>query len=233
MTRKIETNDKDVLASLNRLIDQKTTPTDYRKTMYKIGQMMARDFIKKRDDLVKPLLLVSTVEDADYLSKGILDALYPEDVHFACFWNERLTVGNYSVAPIIRQYQEPLEQGVDVTVIIVKSIISSGCVIKTNLKKLLKTVHAKSILIMAPVLLEGVEEALMQEFTEQSNKKFEFFAYAKDDKIIERNNERLVEPGIGGNVYKRLGLGSSSQKNTIVPEIVKQRRKKLMAAHHA
>lgn len=49
---------------------------------------------------------------------------------------------------------------------------------------------------------------------------FQFFYFAKDD---ERTPEGEVIPGIGGNVYYRLGFEGQDSKNKYIPEVVKAR----------
>lgn len=52
-------------------------------------------------------MLVCTVEDADFLARGFLEAVDVERIVLRCFWNERRRVGDTELAPIIRRYVEP------------------------------------------------------------------------------------------------------------------------------
>ena len=65
------------------------------------------------------------------------------------------------------------------------------------------------------------EETLNKEFSNSISSKFKYIYFAKDF-IVNNNGE--VEPGIGGEIYKRLGLGESEIKNSYVPKLVKERR---------
>ena len=46
--------------------------------------------------------------------------------------------------------------------------------------------------------------------------------YLAEDDV--KTPEGIIVPGIGGEVYARLGFGSQDDKNRSTPELVKQRR---------
>jgi hypothetical protein len=174
--------------------------------------------------------LASTVEDADYLAKGVLSRLetHYHDISFACFWNQRFSpfdIPDLQVAPILKKYQEPTQAKINY-LIIVKSIISGACVVKTNLTNLIQKIEPEQIFVVAPVIYQGAEEKLKAEFEEDIYQKFQFFYFARDD---ERKTSGEVIPGIGGMVYERLGFNGQTDKNKYIPEIVKTRRQKMLA----
>ena len=174
--------------------------------------------------------LATTVEDADFLAKGILSRLEEnlKSVAFACFWNKRFSpfeIDDLKIAPILKKYQEPVEKKVNYLVV-VKSIISGACVVRTNLNDLIQKIEPEKICIATPVIYYAAEEKLKSQFEKDISDKFQFFYFAKDD---ERTSEGEVIPGIGGMVYDRLGFKDQDDKNSYVPELVKKRRSQLIA----
>lgn len=126
-------------------------------------------------------------------------------------------IEDLKVAPILKKYQEPTENKVKY-LIVVKSIISGACVVRTNLVNLIQKIEPEKIFIAAPVIYYNAEEKLQNEFEEHIYQKFKFFYFASD---TERTPEGEVIPGIGGNVYTRLGFENQDDKNQYIPEIVK------------
>lgn len=133
-------------------------------------------------------------------------------------------VEDLKVAPILKKYQEPVGQSVNY-LIIVKSIIYGACVVRTNLIDLVQKIEPEKIFIVAPVMYFQAEEKLKSSFDKVIYDKFKFFYFAKDN---ERTREGEVIPGIGGNVYIRLGFDGQDDKNRYVPKIVKDRRSKFI-----
>jgi len=171
--------------------------------------------------------LVCTVEDADFLARGLLDVLVPHlsggELRLACFWNQRQKVGaprGISLAPIVRRYEEPLPERVDVLVVL-KSIISGACTVRTNIAELVGRISPERILVVAPVVFSGSEDTLREQFAADVSARFEFVYLAEDD---ERDVESgIVTPGIGGNVYSLLGFGDQDEKNRYCPELLLER----------
>ncbi|MEQ1545248.1 hypothetical protein, partial [Methyloglobulus sp.] len=60
-----------------------------------------------------------------------------------------------------------------------------------------------------------------QEFSEDISKRFEYVYFAEDSDM---NPAGEVVPGIGGNLYVRLGFKDQQDKNKYQPNLVKQRR---------
>jgi hypothetical protein len=105
--------------------------------------------------------------------------------------------------------------------LVIKSIISSVCVVRTNITELVYDRNPSRVLIFAPVVLKGADEKLRQELDDDVSRRFEFYWFAEDD---EKQGENVV-PGIGGQVYERLGIGTRADKNRFTPELVRERRR--------
>ncbi|MDR9402204.1 MAG: hypothetical protein RI580_02075 [Halothece sp. Uz-M2-17] len=215
---------------LDTLADKQVSPAEYRQAMTSLGESFGDIFLNKITENQPKIYLASTVEDADYLAKGVLSRLETRyhDISFACFWNQRFSpfdIPDLQVAPILKKYQEPTQAKVNY-LIIVKSIIFGACVVKTNLTNLIQKIEPEQIFVVAPVIYQGAEEKLKAEFEENIYQKFQFFYFARDD---ERKTSGEVIPGIGGMVYERLGFDGQTDKNKYIPEIVKTRRQKMLA----
>lgn len=215
---------------LNVLADEHSGPSEYQGAMTALGRFLADGMLQKVPELLsRPVCVACTVEDADFLAKGILEGLErggvdPSRLKLVCFWNERVRSFNgsdaklFDVAPIVKSYREDVDLQHSI-VVVVKSIISGACVVKTNLTALIDRVVPERVLVAAPVMLIGAEKRLASEFPAQTAERFEYFTFAVDDKKSE--DGEIVLPGIGGSVYDRLGF---KDKNAYVPEIVRQRR---------
>lgn len=214
---------KPVEVLLNQLLSA-TIPEVYRGIMYKLGLEIGQDIASLYGNPGIEVHIACTVEDADYLAKGIIDLLENQQafraVRLACFWNERGKINGFSVAPILKRYREPFTPS-NQLLVVVKSIISGACVVKTNLTNLIQDQNPSKILITAPVIYKGADLKLEKEFTPEIAKLFAYLTYAIDD---EKSSDGNIAPGIGGNVYQLLGLGDQELKNQYMPEIVKQRR---------
>lgn len=204
---------------LNKLVTQ-ISIEEYKETFYKIGHELScilNNFI----DGSGSTMLACASEDADWLAKGILDSLSDKESALAVFWNDRQNNVDptLTITPIVKSYIENIKYCK--TLIIVKSIIVTSCVVKTQLSRLIEEISPQKILIVAPVMYKGADQTLKNEFPTNINEKFSFIYIAVDDTIT---TEGEVSPGIGGMIYSRLGLGDFRQKNKYIPEIVKKRR---------
>ena len=170
-----------------------------------------------------PVLLVSTSEDADFLTKGFMDALTQRQIPFklAVFWNNHYQINGDSVAPITQKY---LQDGWQYShsVVLLKSVISGSCVVRTNLLALLAEIDVaflERILVAAPVMFTGGEARLKADFPSEIANKFEFLTFALDD---ERSPDGRVIPGIGGEIYGHLGLADQPARlpNGYMPDVV-------------
>lgn len=158
--------------------------------------------------------VVTTPEDADFLTRGMLDALPKKNAHLVCYWTTRFE----NSATVHKEYVDPTTPTQLDTVVIAKSIISSGCIVRTNLEALLKERKPKRILIVAPVMLEGAEAQLRAAFSKTISKRFEFITFATDS----RKDGHVVTPGVGGMVEERLGLHGK-----IAPALVREWRSRV------
>lgn len=141
---------------LAQLIESRSTE-DYRAMMTRLGEelgTLASHKLRASDRI----MLVCTNEDADFLAKGVLRGLEQvgcTHITLACFWNARQRTESLDVAPIVRQYIEPVHEDSINVFVVVKSIISSACVIRTNISELVYDLEPERVLILAPVVLGG------------------------------------------------------------------------------
>ena len=214
------------LSNLARLADSSTNAEDYSNSLYLLGKELGIVLTEQITVENIKLCVACTVEDADFLAKGIIDSLSDlySDISLACFWNQRQQA--LSIAPIIKKYCEPAVNSANVLVI-VKSVISSACVVKTNLTNLIQDINPVSIFVVAPVMHTDAEKKLNSEFPRAITQKFKYIYFAIDDEM--ETNGNLV-PGIGGNVYQRLGFKDQDDKNKFIPKLVKDRRDSLISA---
>lgn len=229
MARTIENDlvDQHTIELLNRLIDKKLSSAAYANVLYELGLRFGTLISDRIGSLSDAVSLVCTVEDADNLAKGIVEVLEKKGrkVALTVFWNKRFKPNkenDISVAPILREFHDEGYKDARV-LIVIKSIIVNSCVVRTNLTKLIDESDPERILVVAPVLLEGATKKLENEFDSVISKKLEYLYFAVDS---EKTAEGYVDPGIGGNVYERLGFGAQDGKNRFTPTIVKQRRQK-------
>lgn len=223
----ISKNDAEARHLVDEIADLSIGVSRYREVMVAMGRKLAGEMVKSfpANDS-NDICVVCTVEDADYLARGVVDVLndagLASRVKLLCLWNGKVREEGVSLSPVLKQYKEDATtQKVDY--VIVKSIISGACVVKTNLTRALSSKNFNSIFVAAPVMALGAEQRLAQEFPTDIAKHFTYFSLAEDSGGTGEN----VVPGIGGSVYERLGLGNEKTKNKIVPSIVKARRERL------
>jgi len=132
-------------------------------------------------------------------------------------------------APIQKRYAEPSMKSVD-ALIVAKSIIAGACVVKTNLTNLIRESNPSEILVVAPVMFANAKANLEREFPQDITQRFDYAYFAEDD---EKTSDGNVIPGIGGNVYQRLGFGDQDSKNRYTPQLVIARRRQALAAQPA
>jgi hypothetical protein len=191
---------------------------DYKNAFYQIGSALGDLLNKKMDNNYGNTMLACASEDADWLASGVLDSISQKDVSLAVFWNERVTLSQKTkleYSPIIKSYIEPIENCK--TLILVKSIISTSCVVKFQLLHLINKINPEKILILAPVMYKNAQVGLIREFPDYINSKFQFLTFAID---TERSLSGEVIPGVGGMVYPKLGLGDIHEKNKYIPQLV-------------
>lgn len=205
------------------LVDQLPVTKDtqrFRCLMTCAGRELAKTVM---DQLAskRGLMVVCTNEDADFLAKGFVEECVSSgcEVYFTCFWNQRIRHSGLKSTSIVKSYREPCPH-ID-SVVVLKSIIATSCVVQTNLSELLHACNPNQVFVASPVLLSGAVQRLKASFPKQQAEKFQFAWFAEDDQRLENGN---VVPGIGGSVYELLGVGTEDTKNSYLPEIVKSRR---------
>ncbi len=214
---------------LQQLLEVVGDPQQYQEAMTRLGQDLGR-LLEERLPPERPLILVCTVEDADYLAQGVLDVLSASaterDISLACFWNQRVTIGSEAVAQILRRYVEPFPSQKP-AVAMLKSIISGACVVRTNLLEILDGLPdgPAEIFAVAPVLYTGAVEKLAADFPIEWSRRLEYLYLAEDDC---REQDGTVIPGIGGNVYTLLGWTGQEDKNRSRPELVRRRNERFI-----
>lgn len=216
---------------LNALVSRDTSVEDYRSVMRCLGSELAGNILSSGTlPSDHDIRIVCTVEDADFLVQGMIDVFAKEspfqDVYLSCLWNERVKQEGFSFSPILKAYEERIDvsgRSKKTSFLVVKSIISGACVVKTNLLRALSSAeNCENILIVSPVLLDGAQSRLQEEFPLEIAKKFKYFWFATD---YQKDGDDVL-PGIGGSVYERLGFCNEKEKNKYIPEIVKIRRNK-------
>ena len=210
--------------SLDLLANKNTGVEEYRKAFYTLGVELGKVLASKYPKIVPDsTMLVCASEDADWLASGVETGLAKGDFKKSVYWNSRETVyedrngEKIEIAPIEKAYEETIENCR--LLVILKSIISTSCVVKTQLTRLIGKVNPEKIVIVSPVMYVDGEKNLQKEFPENVSAKFEFLNFAIDD---EKQGSEVI-PGVGGWVYPRLGLGDISEKNTYIPNMVLKR----------
>ena len=224
MRRYIDLNyekDRDILELMHVLSSPISSEESYRNSFYGLGKALGASLNLYTQSSYGKTMLACASEDADWLARGVLESLSQKQVSLAVFWNERITldeINKVEYSPIIKSYIEPIE-GCQ-TLILVKSIISTSCVVKTQLTRLVNTINPQEIYIESPVMYKDASSRLENEFPLSISNKFHFFTFAID---TIKDNQGHVLPGVGGMIYPRLGLGDIHQKNKYVPNLVKER----------
>ena len=217
-------DEKVIRKSLDALADKTTGVEAYRNAFEVLGIELGRVLAKKVGDVpAEETMLVCASEDADWLAKGVEIGFGKGELPVSIYWSTRNTVyqsdngEKIEISPIVKAYEEPITKCR--LLVIVKSIISSSCVVKTQLTRLIDRVHPERIVIMAPVIYKDAQPNLLKEFPEEISNKFYFLQFAVDE---DRQGNEVI-PGIGGMVYPRLGLGDQDKKNQYIPQMVRMR----------
>ena len=210
-----------IKASLEALADKTTGVEEYRKAFRILGVELGRVLASEYNaTAAEHTMLVCASEDADWLASGVESGFGKGELKKSVYWSSREVVhtnadgSKVEISPIEKAYEEPIDDCQ--LLIIVKSIISTSCVVKTQLTRLIGKITPKQIAILAPVMYKDGIPNLMREFPEEINRKFHFVTFAIDEERV--GNE--VIPGIGGMVYSRLGLVDIEAKNRYIPEMV-------------
>lgn len=217
-------NEEVIRKSLDALADKTTDVEAYRNAFNVLGVELGRVLALKVGDVpAEETMLVCASEDADWLAKGVECGFGKGMLPVSVYWSTRNTVyesdngDKIEIAPIIKAYEEPIVKCR--LLIIVKSIISSSCVVKTQLTRLIDRIHPDIVAILAPVMYKDAQPNLLKEFPKEISDKFNFLQFAIDE---DRNGDEVI-PGVGGIVYPRLGLGNLNTKNQYMPQMVIKR----------
>ncbi len=209
------------MSALNKLIDKNTDVEEYRNAFYELGRELGKNLMVTYSHIpASQIMLVCASEDADWLASGVEEGIGKGELKKSVYWGTREVVhdendGNkVEISPIVKAYEEPIDKCE--LLVVVKSIISTSCVVKTQLTRLIGKLHPEHISILSPVLYKDGIDNLKKEFPESIADKFNFIYFAMDD---ERIGSEVI-PGIGGMVYPRLGLGNIDEKNNYIPRMV-------------
>ena len=210
-----------IKASLDALADKGTNVNDYREAFRTLGVELGKVLAYKyKATSAAKTMLVCASEDADWLATGVETGFGRGELKKSVYWSSREVVhtnedgSKVEISPIEKAYEEAIDDCR--LLVIVKSIISTSCVVKTQLTRLVGKTTPDQIAILAPVMYKDGVPNLMREFPEEISSKFHFITFAVDD---EREGSEVI-PGIGGMVYPRLGLGDMETKNRYIPEMV-------------
>lgn len=206
-------------SALSDLLASTEDPAQYQSAMRLLGKRLGEELNAMLPSSAK-CLVASTAEDADYLSSGVLEALQSRHkTHAAVFWNHHYSVPSGSIAPVVHKYLQPGFEEAD-ALIVVKSVISGSCVVRTNILALIEKLNVSKIYIASPVMHENSDAALISEFPAEISNKFVFVYFAKDAKKDKESGE--VIPGIGGQIYQLLGIGRQPVQTGYIPSLVRK-----------
>lgn len=210
-----------IKASLEALANKTTSVEEYRKSFRVLGEKLGKILANEYKAIpAEHTMLVCASEDADWLATGVESGFGKGELKKSVYWSSREVVytnedgSKVEISPIEKAYEEPIDDCQ--LLVIVKSIISTSCVVKTQLTRLIGKISPKQIAILAPVMYKDGIPNLMREFPKEISNRFNFVTFAIDD---ERVGSEVV-PGIGGMVYPRLGLVNIEIKNHYIPEMV-------------
>jgi uracil phosphoribosyltransferase len=210
-----------IKASLEALANKTTSVEEYRKSFRVLGEKLGKILANEYKAIpAEHTMLVCASEDADWLATGVESGFGKGELKKSVYWSSREVVytnedgSKVEISPIEKAYEEPIDDCK--LLVIVKSIISTSCVVKTQLTRLIGKISPKQIAILAPVMYKDGIPNLMREFPEEISNKFNFVTFAIDD---ERVGSEVI-PGIGGMIYPRLGLVDIETKNHYIPEMV-------------
>jgi hypothetical protein len=192
---------------------------DYRNSMRALGADLAHE-LQRHLPSNGTILFVVTVEDADFLCRGVLDALQlGARAVLSCYWNERDRDRN--TAPVVSRYEEPIGSNLS-AIVVMKSVVSGACVVRTNLMEAMDRVRQSvPVFVVAPVMHTDAEQKLREEFSEAVSKRMHIITCAVDS---EKDGD-LIRPGVGGSVYELLGFTDGRAKNRHRPSLVAERTK--------
>lgn len=144
-------DEKVIRNSLDVLADKTTSVEAYRNAFETLGVELGHALAQQVSDVpAKEIMLVCASEDADWLAKGVENGLGKGELPMSVYWSTRNTVyqsengEKIEISPIVKAYEEPITKCR--LLVIVKSIISSLRVVKTQLTRLIDCVHPRELL---------------------------------------------------------------------------------------
>lgn len=208
---------------LNCLLESIDMPQKYQIAMTELGKLLAESMLSEFNEVnLKDAIVIATAEDADFLLYGVSTVLQQHKINkkLAVFWNHHYQLpSKTSVAPILHSFIEPGYEKMH-NVIIVKSVMSGSCVVRTNLIAMLdKVKNIDNIFILSPVAHKNSKQKLKEAFPVEISSKFNFLFFAEDD---QKNEKGEVIPGIGGQIYNLLGLDDQPALTGYMPNMVKE-----------
>jgi|GEM_PF-199613 len=231
--------DQSVEELLEHLSDPANNSLSSDLAMYQLGRKLGENILnlinsKFVSNGYTKVYIATTVEDADYLAKGILEVIDAKisNLGFACFWNHRFApsgIKELMVAPIVEEYVEPVCDPIDY-LILVTAVISDDCVLRTNLTYLVEKINPLHIIIASPVITKGAKESVKSEFEVEISNKFEFRYFAEDN---EEESQGNYVSKIIAKFEQSLESIDQDEKNKSTPQIVKIRRDQYISAHKA
>lgn len=227
MSRTYASNiDINIQESLRLLAEANTTVDQYKKTFINLGQYLAERFINEHKNSINDNITIAvTAEDADFLAKGFIDEferVSGKKAYLACFWNDHTkeSLTGRNIAPPINEYLQPGYENSS-ELVVIKSIISGSCVVRSNILALHdRMLNMSKVHVAAPVMFIDAEKTLKNEFPKEFSNKFDFIWFAKDSI---RKEDGEVIPGIGGQIYNRLGLQGKPHELNYMPDFVVSR----------
>jgi len=214
--------DQNIRDLIGAMFNDQTEPKKYCDAMRELGKLLGKLIADRLpSDTSKHACVACTVEDADYLAQGFIESLESArpnlTVSFACFWNQPsidpYEMEEFDVSRVIKSYKEPTDK--DCFLIVLKSVISGGCVVATNIMNLITTLEPERIFVVAPMMMSNSPKRLREHFGTRLVRRFEYVTFATD-------TER--QPGMS--VYQHYGWHDADEKNESVPNLVETRRRR-------
>ncbi|OOE58782.1 hypothetical protein [Salinivibrio kushneri] len=210
---------------LELLADPSSDSQTYQNALKVLGRQLAQSIVEKLGSVEpRDITLAVTAEDADYLARGFIEKYEQKlgkKVFLACFWNDHRIEdkSKKSIAPVVNEYLQPGFES-NHTLVVIKSIISGSCVVRSNILSLYQRMSPDNIFIAAPVMHIDAESKLSADFPVEFLSKFSFTWFAKDSL---KEGDGTVLPGVGGQVYERLGLHGKPHETHLMPNEVRTR----------
>ncbi len=154
----LQYGDEEIIrTSLDALADKSTNVFKYREAFrllgIELGKILALEY---KSISANQSMLVCASEDADWLANGVEAGFGKGELKKSVYWSSREIVhinedgSKVEISPIEKAYEEAIKDCQ--LLIIVKSIISTSCVVKTQLTRLIGRISPKRIVIAAPVM---------------------------------------------------------------------------------